>query len=393
MPSFFWNNGFDKLTTNSHSGVIALLLTTVALFVATALSLSSVFLFLNRANAAKNIAFSYEGIYAAEAGVEDILLRYFDATKQLPSSYPATLLVGTASASTTLREDPLGNAIIISEGDRLSRMRAVRIYASPIGPGVFHYAVQIGDLGLTMGSNSRVIGNIYSNGNITGDSNSEIQGDASAVGTISSPRPTVTGVRTEGVTPQSLPQVDIAYWKARANVNNDPFVGNLVYDQGSSILGPRKVEGSLTLNSNASLTMTGPVHVTGNFTMDSNSDLFLSENFSASTTVIIVGGDITFSSNAEVHATSATPKGYILLLSESASGTAINIDSNNPIDGAVYAPNGTVVIGSNTGVTSIAGRRIRLDSNATITYNFGLRRADFTGGPSSGASIISWQEQ
>jgi hypothetical protein len=244
-----------------------------------------------------------------------------------------------------------------------------------------------------MGSNSRIIGNIYSNGNITGDSNSEIQGDASAVGTISSPRPTVTGVRAEGVAPQDMPQVDIAYWKAQANINNNPFVGNLVYDHGSSTLGPRKIEGDLTLDSNASLTLTGPVHVTGNFRMDSNSDLFLSESFSASTTVIVVGGSITFSSNSEVHSTTATPKGYILLLSESASGTAIDLNSNNPINGAVYAPNGTVRIGSNTGVTSIAGRRIRLDSNATITYNFGLRRADFTGGPSSGGQITSWQEQ
>jgi hypothetical protein len=384
MQNFFWKN---------EHGVIALLLTTVALFVATALSLTSVFLFLNRANAAKNIAFSYESIYAAEAGVEDILLRYYDTTKKLPSSYPAALLVGTASASTTLREDFLGNVILTSEGDRLSRVRALRIYASPIGPGAFHYAVQIGDLGLEMGSNSKVIGNVYSNGNITGDSNSEIRGDASAVGTISSPRPVVTGVRTEGVTPESLPQVDIAYWKARANINNDPFVGNLVYDHGSSTLGPRKVEGNLTLGSNAGLTLTGPVHVTGNFTMDSNSDLFLSESFSASTTAIVVGGNITFSSNAEVHATTSIPKGYILLLSESTSGSAIDIDSNNPIDGAVYAPNGTVAIGSNADATSIAGRRIRLDSNATITYDFGLRRADFTGGPSSGGQIISWQEQ
>jgi hypothetical protein len=377
----------------NQRGVIALLIGIVAMFLASTLALSSVFVFLNRAKAARNIAHSYEAIYASEAGIEDMLLRYFDDTKPLPSSYPHILSVGSSSASTTIREDFLGNAIIVSEGDRLDRIRSLRIYASPEGPGVFHYAVQIGEDGLVMGSNSRVIGNVYSNGNITGDSNSEIQGDASAVGTISSPRPTVTGVRTQGVAPQDLPEIDIDYWKARANINNDPIVGNLVYNKGSNTLGPRKIEGNLTLDSNADLIVTGAIHVTGNFRMDSNSELFLSEAFSASTTVIIVGGNITFDSNAEVHATVATPKGYILLLSESASGTAIDIDSNNPIEGAVYAPNGTVVIGSNADITSIAGRRIRLDSNAEIVYDFGLRDADFTGGPSSGARIISWQEQ
>ena len=377
----------------NQRGIIALLIGIVAMFLASTLALSSVFVFLNRAKAARNIVRSYEAIYASEAGIEDILLRYFDDTKPLPSSYPYILSVGTASASTTVREDSLGNATILSMGDRLDRIRELRIYASPEGPGVFRYAVQIGDLGLEMESNSIVTGNVYSNGNITGDSNSEIRGDASAVGTISSPRPTVTGVRTQGVAIQDLPQVDIAYWKARANINNNPFVGNLEYENGPSTLGPRKIEGNLTLDSNASLTLTGPVHITGNFRMDSNSDLFLSEALSASTTVIVVSGNITFSSNAEVHSTQASPKGYILLLSESTRGTAIDINSNNPIDGAVYAQNGTVVIGSSAGVTSIAGRRIRLDSNATITYNFGLRSADFTGGPSSGAKIISWQEQ
>ncbi|MFY9457914.1 MAG: hypothetical protein WAP23_03230 [Candidatus Spechtbacterales bacterium] len=376
-----------------QKGIIALLIGMVAMFLASTLALSAVFVFLNRAKAARNTIYSYEAIYASEAGIEDILLRYFDPAESLPSSYPYIFPVGNASARTTLSEDFLGNATIVSEGDRLDRIRELRIYASPIGLGVFRYAVQIGDLGLEMGSNSRVIGNVYSNGNITGDSNSDIQGDASAVGTISTPRPLVTGVRTEGVAAQDLPQVDIDYWKAAANVNNNPIAGNVEYDQGSNALGPRKIVGNLTIKSNADFTVTGPIHVTGNFLMDSNAEIFLDNRFSASTTVIIVGGEVDFDSNSEVHATSLTPKGYIMFLSESTSGTAVELDSNNPIAGAVYAPNGTVVIGSNADITSIAGRRIRLDSNAEIIYDLGLRDADFSGGPSSGASIISWQEQ
>jgi hypothetical protein len=36
---------------------------------------------------------------------------------------------------------------------------------------------------------------------------------------------------------------------------------------------------------------------------------------------------------------------------------------------------------------------VHLGSNADITYDFGLRDVDFTGGASTGAEILSWREQ
>ena len=59
----------------NQKGVIALLIGVVAMFLASTLALSAVFVFLNRAKATKNIVFSYEAIYASEAGIEDLLLR------------------------------------------------------------------------------------------------------------------------------------------------------------------------------------------------------------------------------------------------------------------------------------------------------------------------------
>jgi hypothetical protein len=84
-----------------------------------------------------------------------------------------------------------------------------------------------------------------------------------------------------------------------------------------------------------------------------------------------------------------------MLLSTSTSTTsnAIMLDSNNPIDAAVYAPNSIVRIDSNADITSIAGWRIWIGSNANIIYDFGLRDVDFTGGASTGAEVLSWQEQ
>lgn len=377
----------------NQRGIIALLIGIVAMFLASTLALSAVFVFLNRAKAAKNIVFSYEAIYASEAGVEDILLRYFDGTKSLPSSYPSIFSVGNTSASTTLSTDPLGNATIIAEGDRLDRIRKLRIYASPEGPGVFHYAVQIGEGGLQMDASATVVGTVYSNGNITGDTGSTIEGDALAVTTISSPNPTVTGTKTEGADQQDLPVIDTSFWKAQANINNDPITGDHEIKGKNNTLGPRKIEGTLTIKSGAELTVTGPIHATGNIEIRSNSKIFIDESFVASSTVVIVGGTIEFNSKSQVNSTTATPKGYLMFFSESTSTDAITLDSNQLIDAAVYAPDGTVVIESNARVTSIAGKAIHLKSNARIEYDFGLQDADFTGGPSSGASITSWQEQ
>ena len=380
-----------KTYPKNQNGIIALLMVVVVMFASLTSALSIVFVFLNQVKETRNIAYSYESIYATESGVEDILLRYFDTTKTLPT-YPSILSVGDASASTTLSEDFFGNGTITTEGDRVGRNRRVEVRMSITGPGAFNLAIQIGDGGLIMESNSIVIGDVYSNGDITGSTNSEIQGDAIAVGTISSPDPDVTGTKTEGAESQPLPAVDVDYWKSQANINGDPLIGDQEFSD-SNTLGPRKIEGSLTIKSNGDITLTGPIHVTGDFTMESRTNLFLDESFAASTTVVIVDGLIEFNSNSQVYSTTATPKGYILMLSTSTSTTAIEINSLNPIDCALYAPNGTLFIGSRAKMTSIAGYQIHLASNAEIEYDFGLHRSDFTGGPSSGAKITSWQEQ
>lgn len=378
-------------THKNQNGLVALLMVIVVMMTSATLALSVVFVFLNQIKSTRNTAYSYESIYAAESGVEDILLRYFDADKNLPA-FPSILTVGSATASSTISTDDLENDTITSEGDRQGRFRRIVVDTSPSGTGVFSLAVQIGEGGLTMDSNSEVIGNVYSNGDITGASNTEIDGDASAVGIISSPRPAVTGTKTEGAESHPLREIDTDYWKARANINSDPIIGDIEYE-GDTNLGPRKIEGNLTLDGNVNLTVTGPIHVTGNFTMESNAALFLDEGLSATSTALIVEGVVTFSSNSEIHSTVATPKGYIMVLSESAVDPAIDISSNNPIEAALYAPNGTISTSSNADLVSIAGYAIHLNSNTEIVYDLGLRELDFSGGPTIGAEIISWQEQ
>jgi len=194
-----------------------------------------------------------------------------------------------------------------------------------------------------------------------------------------------------------MPEIDIAYWKAQANINNDPHIGDLTVGPATSSLGPRQIQGDLTIR--GAFTMTGAIHVTGDLEMRSNSDMYLDESFVASTTVIVVEGTVRFRSKTAIHATTATPKGYILVLSESTSATAIEFNSNQKFDAAIFAVNGTLVLRSNTAAVSIAAKQIQIESGSTVTYNFGLGGADFTGGTGTasgegpGGRVLNWQEQ
>ncbi len=309
----------------------------------------------------------------------------------------------------------------------------VRVTPNPQGEGIsFRYAVQVGEGGLRLNSNSRINGNVSSNGSITGDANSEIRGearangnifgdtnheiygdvyafgnisgegnykifgDAYATGTISDP-PEVEGDRYPNQDPSNLPPIDplptinYDYWKAQANVNNDPYLGDLELNSQSLPLGPKKIEGNLTLT-NSSLTLTGPIHVTGNFEMNSNSHLYLDEDFRSNGTVLIVDGTIRINSNAIIHPTSADPKGYILLVTTSSSSPAIEINSNSS-GGVYYALEGTLQINSNGDVVAIVAKQLILNANAELNYDEGLASAYFSTGP-GGSWIIkrgSWE--
>lgn len=329
--------------------------------------------------------------FVAEAGVEDVAYRI--ATGKNVSAEEVLVLDGRPGTTTTSQ---LGSVrTVTAVGDAATHIRKIvaRVVETSDAQAIsFYYGAHVGTGGLEMESNAVVNGNVHSNGNITGSSNTVINGNASAVGTISSPRPTVTGTKTSGAATVPFPVVDLNYWRNAANVNSDPIVGNYTLGGGTGSFGPKKVQGNFTLNSNASFTVTGPIHITGNFAMNSNTHLYLDESFGNSGTVIVVDGSITFNSNAAVHTTSASPKGYILFATPSTSGSAVAFNSNSTVASAFYAPNGTMEVESNGDVVSITVRKLELESNAEINYDTGLQNATFASGPGGGIVISGWQE-
>lgn len=334
----------------------------------------------------------------SEGGVEDAIMRLRrDPSIGQNSAQTLNLIEDEQNSVATVVEptQQINTRKITASGHRntLTRKIEIKLQISNAQNASFHYAIQTGNDGFLMAANSTLQGNVYTNGAIVGASHSTINGDAWAHTTISSPYPTISGSSHPGAPAVDLPAMDLDYWRQQANINNDAYQGNMVISSSQN-LGPKRINGDLTLNNGGDLNVQGPLYVTGNLTINSHTTLRLSEDFGSYGTIILVDGFIIINSNSYVYATSANPRGYIMLLSTNASisPAAMQISSNTT-DGLLYAYNGAVQLNSNCRVTSATGgRQIILNSNAEIVYDIGLANGQFTTGPGGGWAVISWKE-
>ncbi len=337
----------------------------------------------------RDLSSSRDAYYWAEGAVEDVAYRI---KKGYGAGSSETVPVDGTAVAVSVTDVP-GSRIISALGDKNGDQR--RVQATVVaGTGVnFSYGIQVGSLGISLGSGSSVSGSVFTNGSITGSNGSSVSGSAIAVGSISSPDPSVTGTRQSGAPSQTLPEVDVNYWKTEANKNSDPYNGNMSFSGTGNTLGPRKIVGNLTINNNATLTITGPVYVTGNLTLSNGATLALDQGFGSNGTMIVVGGNIFIQNNSFVTGTTATPKGYLLLLSE-ASGDAIQISNNANADAYFYAYNGTVVLANNSSAHTLAlvGQGFTLSNNANLTFELGISHPQFSSGPGGTFDIKSWKE-
>ncbi|MCX7589744.1 MAG: hypothetical protein N2Z85_02290 [Patescibacteria group bacterium] len=184
-------------------------------------------------------------------------------------------------------------------------------------PGVssFKYGAQAGTGGIELNSNAIIFGNVYSSGNINCYSNSYIDGDAFAVGTITPINCSRRQVKT-GITPVPLPDFDKNYWIAQAE-SGGIINGNISYNSGINYLGPKRINGNLTLNTNASLIVTGPIYVTGRVELNSNSTIKIDDSFDTDGTIILAEDKISINNNA------------LILRTESQTNLSPNEDYNN----------------------------------------------------------------
>lgn len=176
---FYFKNGQALLTT-----VIFLL------FISTALMFGLSTVALSEIRASRGEENSLKSFVLAEAGVEDLSYR-IQSGKQYSS--PESLTLDGATTVTTVTNLDAATRQVVSSGNVLSRVRSVETLLTSTNGASFHYGTQIGDGGLEMDNSSRVNGSVYSNGNIVGNNEPRITGDAFAA--VSS---TVSGMTVDG---------------------------------------------------------------------------------------------------------------------------------------------------------------------------------------------------
>jgi len=346
--------------------------------------------------------------------------------KKMNWSSPYNLKVGNATATVEISDVISGSRTITSTGNSLNRIRKIQVgYAISNQQVSFHYATQVGDGGIEMKNNSRIIGNVFSNGSILA------QDLASASGTTivarngnkisglivkedakvdicenSNIEKTLTCATNNGctalnsevltgeITPRDMPisSSTIQGWKDEAASGGVISSLNL---SGSQVLklGPKKIEGDLLIENQAKLTMTGTIWVTGNIHLKNNSILELDSEYAGSG-VIIADGSILLENNV-ISRGSGQEGSYLMLLSTNSSldpsNPAIKMQNNAKVD-VIYTSDGLIQLLNNADLRSICAYKLLLENNVTLTYEVGLEDTSFSSGPGGGWEVTSWKE-
>ena len=415
-----WSGLF--LTGQKGFVVSAITFFTLVIMLAVAMSMSAVAV--SRQKISTNMVKSTQSYYAAESGVEDALLRLHNNPSISTLSY--SLPVGTATANVVIPTVVGGSRAITSKGDALGRVRNVQtVYSVDADAVSFYYGVHVGEGGLTMSNNTRVVGNVFSNGNITGSNSASIDNDVIIAGnhTLSGmdvggnalvrncSNSTIDGNLTyvQGGTnncsvggstttqpndipsppmPISAEQIDA--WKADAEAGGTTGTVNL-YGTQTQTLGPKKVNGNLYVSNSAVLTLSGTVYVTGNIVLSNSAKVKLDSSYGSLSGVILSDGTIS-PSNSSVLQGSGQTGSYLMVLSTNTSDSAIVV-SNSATAAIFYASAGGITASNSFSAHEVTGHRLIMSNSATITYDSGLANTYFTNGPSGGWKVKSWQEQ
>jgi len=399
-------------------GIIIIL--TSSLFIGSGLSFLTLSSIANTQSKIKSI----KSQYISEAGIEDVLLRLKNG---MQVSSPVTLTSGDDSATIEISDSIGGSQTITSSGNSDNRIRKLAVTYSITADEVdFFYGAQVGEGGVLMGNNSKIEGNVFSNGNISGGgeitdtvtvatngnriedievggdayaysySNADIEGTLHYVsgGTVENCDYNNIEILDEEIQTEPMPisEEQINEWK------NDATIGGIISGDytinESESLGPIKITGNLNIGDKASLNMTGIVYVQGNITMDNSTKIQLDSEFGSLSGIIISDGKIQINNNANTEG-SGEQGSFLMMLSTNSSIDLSDpaIDLYNNAEGAIfYASNGVIYLHNNMNIREATGYKLVLANNAIISYDIGLENINFSSGPGGGWSVSDWRE-
>lgn len=407
--------------SNHQKGFIALLVAVLILVAMVTISVSMANLIIGQHKISANIIKSSQAYFIAEGGVEDALLRL---KKNIQWTNPLPLTIADGFASTTISDIIGGARVIMAEGNVMERIRKVSVVYQISTQGVsFYYGAQVGDGGVIMDDGSTINGNVFSNGPIVAAPNTEITGtvkvaktgnyiDGATIGrdafvdicrnsstsdtltcsTSTNCTASVIETLTEEIATSTLAisQTQITQWKDEAISGGTTTDYTLVEGQ-QDYLGPKKIEGDMTLQDQAQLFMTGTIWVTGKITIQNSAQLKLDEvSYGSLSGVIISDGEVILQDAGKAIGTGQSGS-YLLLISTASDDSAIIIQNNFEAD-ILFTQNGWITIQDTVAVRELSGYGIHLKNNAEVIYEIGLEDASFSTGPGGSWEVASWRE-
>jgi len=434
--------------SKNQKGYVVLMVTFFAMLIMLSLAVSMSFLVVNAKKNITNSIKSTQSYYAAEAGVEDALVRL----KKNPALTTLTYQITVNGATTTVNIPSTVGASknITSQADNGGMKKKVQVISS-IDNGAstsFYYGVEVGAGGLSMSGGTEVVGNVFSDGNISGsgtiDNNVVVSGNGHSISGVTvkgntlaysclsgatingnliyvtggthtcTVKGTTTSQPTEIVEqPMPIPQSQITDWEEAAVGS-----GNILYNGNyslsgvgtGSLLGPGIINGSVTLGNSTVLT-TGPVEITGNLSIGGSAKLIMKgvvyvkgniiltnsgqidmDNSFGSSGGIIIADGIISTGGSGIFKSTGQAGSYILVISNNNSATAITVANSSSTGAAFYTTVGTLYLSGGISLMEATGYAVNMTGGAKIQYSSGLVNVYFTSGPGGRWKVISWQE-
>jgi Tfp pilus assembly protein PilX len=414
---------------NNQKGFALFYVTILVLAIIIASGINISVLTYNQQKIFQNIVKSTQAYYAAEAGLEDTLLR-LENNMNLPSSY--SFNVGNASVTNNISDESANSKIITAEANSFDRIRKMKVnYQVSTQDISFYYGAQIGEGGMEMGNGSLVKGNIYSNGSVFGGGTIEdtviIAGNGNKIKGLNIGKDAqsyscedceiggdliyVTGgtiddcdvdgsiiEQSEEIQPKDLPisESQINEWKQEAEAGGTIIGDYIVSGKTIQNLGPKKITGKLIVDNLATLNMTGTIWTLGGVRIDNGATVQLDQSsYGSLSGLMITDGKIKIKPGTYLAGTKQAGS-YLLLLStdsetESITNPAVDVDNNS--DTAIfYTTQGLIVLRNNIQTKEVTGYKVYLDNNAEILYESGLKDTSFSSGPGASWQVTSWKE-
>lgn len=189
---------------------------------------------------------------------------------------------------------------------------------------------------------------------------------------------------------------NIEAWKQEAEAGG-VHTGDLNIGWEGGSIGPKKIEGNLSVSGGGTLTVTGNLWVTGNVVINGGGSVKLADSYGDTAGVIVTDGRMRASGGGQFIGNNIAGN-YLLLVTTSScpvgscgGENAIQIDGGA---GAVIlnAQKGTLRMSGGAEAKQATAETIIMDGGTEVHYETGLMDMNFNSGPSGAWSISSWSE-